>query len=90
MKHAGVERIMFSAVKNMYGIDFFTYTCELNRSSGIEYKFGNLWIRENLVMTSAYAQKTIRTDADGSGKKLSRVVKGILGVYLAFRFGAKL
>ena len=43
-----------------------------------------------MVMTSAYAQKTIRTDADGSGKKLSRVGKGILDVYLAFCFGAKL
>ena len=39
-------------------------------------------------MTSAYAQRTIRTDADGSGS--GRAGKEILDVYLAFRFGAKL
>ena len=39
-------------------------------------------------MTSVYAQKNIRTDADGSGS--GRAGKGILDVYLAFRFGAKL
>ena len=44
MKHAGVERIMFSAVKNMNGIDFFTYICELNRSSGIEKKSDKIWL----------------------------------------------
>ena len=38
-------------------------------------------------MTSAYAQKTIRTDADGRGS--GRAGKGILDVYLAFRFGRK-
>lgn len=32
-------------------------------------------IRENLVMTSTYALKTVRTDAEGRGKKLSRVRK---------------
>ena len=39
-------------------------------------------------MTSAYDQKTIRTDADGSGS--GRAGKGVLDVYLAIRFGAKL
>ena len=38
--------------------------------------------------TYAYAQKTIRTDANGRGS--GRAGKGILDVYLAFRFGAKL
>ena len=41
-------------------------------------------------MTSVYAQKNIRTDADGSGSGSGRAGKGILDVYLAFRFGAKL
>lgn len=52
-------------------------------------KIGNLSIRENLLMTSVHARKTIRTDAEGRSKKLSRVGKGMLEVYLAFRFGAK-
>lgn len=50
---------------------------------------GNLWIRVNLVRRSAYAQKTVRTDAEGRGAKLSRVGKGIPDAYLAFGFGAK-
>ena len=44
----------------------------------------------NLVRRSAYAQKTVRTDAEGRGAKLSRVGKGIPNAYLAFGFGAKL
>ena len=32
-------------------------------------KIGNLCIRENLFMTSAYARNTIGTDAEGRGKK---------------------
>ena len=43
----------------------------------------------NLVRRSAYAQKTVRTDAEGRGAKLSRVGKGIPDAYLAFGFGAK-
>ena len=41
-------------------------------------------------MRSAYAQKTVRADAEGRGAKLSRVGKGIPDGYLAFGFGAKL
>ena len=37
MKHAVIERIMFPAVKSMYGIDFFTRKRKLNRSTNIEY-----------------------------------------------------
>ena len=37
MKRAVIERIMFPAVKNMYGIDFFTHIRKLNRSTNIEY-----------------------------------------------------
>lgn len=84
-------------------LTFFTSICRLHRSSGIEYilaadrasharsrpplvkKIGNLSIRENLLLTSVHA----RTDAEGRSKKLSRVGKGMLEVYLAFRFGAK-
>ena len=40
-------------------------------------------------MRSAYAQKTVRADAEGRGAKLSRVGKGIPDGYLAFGFGAK-
>ena len=46
-------------------------------------------MRENLYMTPAHARKTISTDAEGRGKKLSRVGKGILNVYLVFCFGVK-
>ena len=37
MKHAVIERIMFPAVKNMYGINFFTHIRKLDRSTNIEY-----------------------------------------------------
>lgn len=40
-------------------------------------------------MTPAHARKTISTDAEGRGKKLSRVGKGMLNVYLVFCFGTK-
>ena len=40
-------------------------------------------------MRSAYAQKTVRTDAEGRDAKLSRVGKGIPDGYLAIVFGAK-
>ena len=84
--------------------DFFTYICMLNRSRGIEHLLAErprdlraqrspittYGSEKFLVMTSAYARKTIRTDVEGSGKKLSRVGRGMLDVYLAFHFGAKL
>ena len=41
-------------------------------------------------MRSAYDQKTVRTDTEGRGPKLSRVGKGIPDGYLAFGFGAKI
>ena len=41
-------------------------------------------------MTLAHARKTIRTDAEGRGKKFGRVGKGMLDVYLGFRSGARL
>ena len=40
-------------------------------------------------MTSAHAREIISTDAEGRGKKLSRVGKEMLNVYLAFCFGVK-
>ena len=44
---------------------------------------------ENLVMTSAYARTTVRTDSGSRGKKLSRVGKWVPDMYVAFRFDAK-
>ena len=41
-------------------------------------------------MTLAHARKTIRTDAEGRGKKFGRLGKGMLDVYLGFRSGARL
>ena len=45
---------------------------------------------ENLVMTSAYALTTVRTDSGSRSKKLSRVGKWVPDMYITFRFGAKL
>ena len=41
-------------------------------------------------MTLAHARKTIRTDAEGRGKKFGRLGNGMLDVYLGFRSGARL
>ena len=44
---------------------------------------------ENLVMTSAYARTTVRTDSGSRSQKLSKVGKRVPDMYVAFRFGAK-
>ena len=36
-------------------------------------EYGNLWIKENLIITSAYARKTLRTDS-GGGRRESGVI----------------
>ena len=52
---------------------------------------GNLLMPENLVMTSAYARTTVRTDSGSRGKKLSRIGKwAVPDMYVTFRFGAKI
>ena len=44
----------------------------------------------NLVMTSAYARMTVRTDSEGWGNNPGRVGKGMTVVCLAFWFSSKL
>lgn len=60
------------------------------RGARLLKKIGNLWFQENLIMTLPHARKTIRTDAEGRRKKIGRVGKGMLDMYLGFHSGARL
>ena len=55
-----------------------------------DFSFLKLSMPENLVMTSACARPSARTDSCSRGKKLSREWNRVLDMYVAFHFGAKL